>query len=113
MNRMMSQKEIYDYLLANPLNVAVHIGDLDDMQGKDYIFLDYTDEREILRDNNADYQSIIQISVYTRNFENRKTLVNYIQKKFLSAPSFTKSDEADYYVATFSTGIFLSERYQY
>ena len=107
MQRNYTQKEIYDYLKANPLKVDVHIGDLEDMNGKDYIFLDYLNDIDILRDNNAYYQTLIQISVYTRDFENRKTLVNYIKQKFLSAPTYSKSDEFEYFVATFTTGVFI------
>lgn len=109
MKRTYTQKEIYDYLSANPLNVAVHVGDLEDMNGNDYIFLDYMNDVPTLRDNNADYQTIIQISVLTRDFENRKTLVNYIKSEFLSAPIYQKSDESEYYEAQFTTGVFVNE----
>jgi hypothetical protein len=111
MIRSFTQKEIYQYLLANPLNTKVHIGDLEDMNGEDYIFLDYANDVPMLRDNEADYQSIIQISVLTNDFEDRKTLVNYIKQKFLIAPVYSRSDESHYYMAQFTTGVFLSEEY--
>lgn len=107
MTKHISQKEIYEYLLANPLNVDVHIGDLEDMQGKDYIFLDYLNDESILRDDDAYYQTIIQISVLTKDFENRKTLVNYIKQKFLSAPTYSRYDESQYYQAQFTFGILI------
>lgn len=106
--RSYTQKEIYDYLKANTLSVKVHIGDLEDMDGEDYIFLDYLNELPFLRDNTADYQTIIQISVCTTDFEKRKTLVSYIQKKFLSAPTYSKSTESEYYVAQFTFGVLIS-----
>ena len=109
MIRSFTQKEIYDYLVANPLKVAVHMGDLEDMEGQDYIFLDYMSEVPTLRDNDADYQSIIQISVLTKDYEDRKTLVKYIKEKFLSAPSYSKSDEFEYYQAQFTIGVFIHE----
>lgn len=109
MRRTFTQKEIYEYLVANPLGTAVHIGDLEDMNGNDYIFLDYLNEEPMLRDNTADYQTIIQISVLTKDFEDRKTLVNYIKDKFLIAPEYSKSDEFEYYQAQFTTGLFISE----
>lgn len=108
MLRNLTQKEIYEYLLANPLNVAVHIGDLEDMNGNDYIFLDYLNDLPFLSDNTADYQTIIQISVLTKDFENRKTLVSYIKKKFLSSPTYSKSNESEYYMAQFTTGVILN-----
>ena len=112
MLRSFTQKDIYDYLVANPLNVKVHIGDLEDMNGEDYIFLDYLNDVPMLRDNEADYQSVIQISVLTKDYEDRKTLVNYIKQKFLIAPTYSKSDEYEYYMAQFTTGVFVSEDVQ-
>ena len=107
MRRTFTQKEIYDYLKANPLGTEVHIGDLEDMDGKDYIFLDYGEEVAELRDNDADYQSIMQISVLTKDFEDRATLVKYIKKQFLSAPTYSKSIEFEYYQAQFDIGVFI------
>lgn len=109
MRRSFTQKEIYDFLKANPLGTQVHVGDLEDMDGQDYIFLDYMNEEPMLRDNEADYQMIIQISVLTKDFEDRKTLVNYIKQKFLIAPEYSRSDESEYYQAQFTTGVFVHE----
>ena len=109
MKRSYTQKEIYDYLVANPLNIDVHIGDLEDMNGDDYIFLDYMNDVAMLRDNNADYQTLLQISVLTKDFEDRKTLVNYIKQEFLSAPTYSKSDEFEYYQAQFTIGVIISD----
>lgn len=109
MQRSYTQKEIYDYLVANPLGVNVHIGDLEDMNGQDYIFLDYTNDVPMLSDNKADYQNVIEISVLTNDFENRKVLVDYIKQKFLIAPTYSRSDESHYYMAQFTTGVFISE----
>lgn len=109
MRRSFTQKEIYDYLKANPLGTQVHVGDLEDMEGQDYIFLDYMNEEPMLRDNEADYQMIIQISVLTKDFEDRKTLVNYIKQKFLIAPEYSRSEESEYYQAQFTTGVFIHE----
>lgn len=105
--RTYTQKEIYDFLKANPLNVNVHIGDLEDMNGKDYIFFDVLNDIAIGSDDTADYQTVIQISVLTKDYENRKTLVKYIKSEFLSAPIYSRSDEYEYYQAQFTTGVFL------
>ena len=109
MKRLFTQKEIYSLLCDNPLKVDVHIGDLEDMQGKDYIFLDYFSESSIGSDNNGIYQTIFQISIATKDFENRKTLVNYIKTLFYSSPTYTKSDDSEYYIAQFNVGVFLYE----
>lgn len=109
MIRTFTQKQIYDYLKANPLNVKVHIGDLEDMNGEDYIFFDVLNDIAMLRDNDADYQTLIQITVLTKDYEDRKVLVNYIKQKFLSAPTYSKDDEYEYYQAQFTTGVFLDE----
>lgn len=108
MKRSYTQKEIYTYLKDNPLHVPVHIGDLEDMEGQDYIFLDVLNDITMLRDDDADYQTIIQISVLTKDYENRKKLVNYIKQQFLAAPVYSRSDEAEYYQAQFTTGVFLN-----
>ena len=107
MRRSYTQKEIYEYLKANPLNTKVHIGDLEDMNGEDYIFLDYYSDIPKLRDNDADYQTMIEISVLTKDFEDRKILVEYIKQKFLSTPTYSRSDEYEYYQAQFQTGVFI------
>lgn len=109
MKRSYTQKEIYDYLLANPLGVKVHIGDLEDMEGNDYIFLDILNDIAILSDDNACYQTVIQISVLTKQYADRRALVKYIKQEFLSAPTYLFSDEHEYYQAQFTTGVFLSE----
>lgn len=105
--RTYTQAEIYSYLLANPLGTPVHIGDLEDMNGGDYIFLDYLNEIAMTRDDDADYQTVVQISVCTRDFEKRKTLAKYIQDKFLTAASYSRSEESEYYVAQFNVGVFI------
>ena len=108
MRRSYTQGEIYNYLTANPTNTDVHIGDLEDMDGKDYIFLDFLNDVAMLRDNDADYQTMIQISVTTKDFEKRKTLTKYIQDEFLSAPVYSKSIESEYYIAQFTIGVILT-----
>lgn len=105
--RTYTQKEIYDYLCANPLGTAVHVGNLEDMNGSDYIFLDYFQDIAMLRDDSADYQTILQISVLTRDYEDRKALVNYIQDEFLSAPTYSRNITYEYYQAQFNIGVFI------
>ena len=107
--RSYTQKQIYDYLCANPLNTKVHIGDLEDMNGDDYIFLDVLNDIAIKQDDSAHYQTIIQISVLTKDYEDRKTLVKYIKNEFLVACTYSKSAESEYYMAQFTTGVFLYE----
>lgn len=109
MRRTYTQKEVFDYLSANPLGTAVHFGNLEDMDGKDYIFVDYYNDVPMLRDNEADYQNVIQISVLTKDYENRKTLTQYIKDKFLISPTYSFSDEHEYYMAQFTTGLFISQ----
>lgn len=109
MKRNFTQKEIYEYLSNNPLGVEVHIGDLEDMQGKDYIFLDYFEDVLIGSDDSGMYQTILQISVLTRDFDNRKTLMSYIRELFPTIhPTYSKSDEFEYYQAQFNIGVFIN-----
>lgn len=107
MKRSYTQKEVYDYLCANPLHTEVHIGSLEDLNGQDYIFLDFLNDVAMLRDNDADYQTMIQVSCLTKDFEDRKTLSDYIKQEFLSAPTYQKSDEFEYYMAQFTIGLLM------
>ena len=104
-----TQKEIYDYLVANPLGVNVSIGDVENLNGKDYIFLDYTNETLISSDNDAVYQTYLQITVATRNFVNRKTLVEYVKQYLNVLVDYDKSFEFEYYVARCTCGVLMYE----
>lgn len=108
MKRNFTQKEIYEYLSNNPLGVEVHIGDLEDMQGKDYIFLDYLNEDLIGFDDMGMYQTFIQISVATKDYDNRMILVKYIKELFVYKPDYSHDDEAEYYLAQADVGVILN-----
>lgn len=105
-----TQRNIYEYLVSNPLNVDVSVGDVSDLNGSDYIFLDYINEVIIGSDNDGAYQTYIQITVATRDFENRNTLVNYIKNYFkVMSIDYEKSFEFEYYLARMSKGILMSD----
>lgn len=103
-----TQKGIYDYLLLNPLSVTVSVGDVEDLNGRDYIFLDYTGDDLIGYDNKGTYLTSIQITVATRNFENRKTLVDYIKDYLNVSIAYEKSFEFEYYVARCTCAILMN-----
>ena len=107
MNRTYSQKQLGDFLAANPLGVAVHVGDLDNMNGRDYIFLDYLNEQIIPFDNSGCYKAELQISVYTKSFINRKILVDYIKGLSQFDIQFEGSEEGNYFVANMITQLFI------
>lgn len=109
MKRHYTQTEIYNLLKANPTNTLVNIGDLEDLQGNDYIFLDFLNDIAIPYDNNALYQTALQITIATKSFETRKTLVKYIKSIFMSAPTYTKDNEFEYYLAQFTICVFLKD----
>lgn len=94
-----SQKDIYDYLSANPLNTIVAVGDVEDLNGRDYIFLDYTGEQLIGSDNRGCYKTSIQVTVATRDFENRKILVDYVKQLTNFSITYEKDIDFEYYVA--------------
>ena len=104
---MFTQKEIYDYLLANPLGVDVHIGDLEDLQGRDYIFFDYTSDQLIGSDDSGCYLSLVQFAVATKDFDSRRVLVRFIKDKFNVSVTYDRSDEFEYYVAYCTCGILI------
>lgn len=106
-----TQKQIYDYLCANPLGVDVSVGDVKNLNGGDYIFLDYTNDNLIGYDNNGTYQSYIQITTATRDFEDRKTLVKYI-KQFLNVSVFyEKAIDFEYFIARCECGVLIDEEH--
>lgn len=107
MNRVISQKELGNYLANNPLHVAVHVGDLDNMNGKDYIFLDYLYDRLIPFDDNGCYKTSIQISVYVKDFASRKVLVDYIKQLSPFNIDYDSSNEGNYFIANMTAEFFL------
>lgn len=102
-----TQEMIYDYLLANPLNVDVSVGDVEDLNGKDYLFLDYTDDQLISYDDKGAYQTHIQITVATRDFENRKTLVDYIKSYLNVSVTYEKAIDFEYFLARCVCGVLI------
>lgn len=105
----MTQKEIYEALCKNPLGVNVHVGDLDDLNGKDYIFLDFTNDEGMFSDNKADYQTFIQITCATKDWKNRKILAKYIKQLFNVSITYETSSSFQYYLARCSFGCLLYE----
>lgn len=103
----MTQKEIFDYLKANPLNVAVHVGDLEDLNGRDYIFLDFLYDELIGFDNKGIYKTEIQITIVTKDYEDRRALVNYVKEGFNVSVSYETSDEFLYYLARCRTEVII------
>lgn len=102
-----TQKQIYDYLLENPLNVSVHIGDLEDMQGQDWIFFDYLNDVLIPSDDEGCYRADVQFTIATKDFDNRKVLVDYLKQNFNLSISYERSDEFNYYLARCECGILV------
>lgn len=102
-----SQKAIYEYLKANPLGVDVQIGDLESLNGKDYIFVDYTYDYVIPYDNTGMYKTVVQITVATRDYEDRRTLTEYIKKYMNCEVNYDKSSEYDYWMARCTATILL------
>ena len=104
-----TQKQIYDYLVANPLGVNVSIGDTENLNGEDYLFLDYTNDALISSENRGVYQSYIQITLATLNFSNRKKLVEYVKQFLTVSIDYDKSFEFEYYVARCTCGVLMYE----
>ena len=104
-----TQKEIYDYLLANPLGIDVSVGDVKNLNGGDYLFLDFTNDELIGSDNRGCYQSYIQVTVATRDFEDRKTLVKYVKDFLNVSVMYEKAIDFEYFVARCTCGVLMHE----
>lgn len=104
-----TQKMIYDYLLSNPLDVDVSVGDVENLNGGDYIFLDFTNDDLMGSDNRGTYQSYIQITVATRDFRNRKTLVEFIKNYLNVTVTYEKAIDFEYFIARCTCGVLMYE----
>lgn len=104
-----TQKEIYDYLSANPLGVDVFVGDVRGLNGDDYIFFDNGSDDLIGYDDKGYYQSYIQITVATRDFEDRKALVKYVKDYLNVTVTYDKAIDFEYFIARCECGILMHE----
>lgn len=102
-----TQKEIYEYLLANPLGVEVAIGDVPDLNGQDYIFFNYLNDTLIGSDDRGVYRTDINITVATRDFERRKTLVDYVKNFLNVSVQYQRYEEYEYYAAICECGVLM------
>lgn len=104
-----TQKDIYDYMCANPMGIDVSVGDVKNLNGGDYIFLDYTNDEIIGYDDEGTYQSYIQITIATRDFEDRKTLVRYVKNYLNVSVMYEKAIDFEYFVARCTCGVLMHE----
>ena len=104
-----TQKQIYDYLRANPLNVDVSVGDVENLNGGDYIFLNFTNDELMGSDDRGTYQSYIQVTIATRDFRNRKTLVGYVKNYLNVAVTYEMAVDYEYFVANCTCGVLMYE----
>lgn len=102
-----TQAEIWQYLNSNPLNVKSHMGDLEDLNGEDYIFFDYLTDKIIAYDNTADYITSVQFTICTKDFERRKVLVKYLKKMFVGNVRYEHDGQHQYYLARIETDLFI------
>ena len=107
MSRTYTQKELFDYLKNNSYGIKVHIGDLDNMNGEDYIFLNYLSETNIPFDDDGCYKTTIQIDIYVKDFVKRKPLVDYVKGLSQFDIDYSSSNEGNYFVANMTTDIFI------
>ena len=104
-----SQKDIFDYLSANPLGTRVAVGDVSNVNGSDYIFLSFTNEGLISYDNGATYQTYIQITVATRDYEDRRKLVDYVKDYLTVTITYDKAIDFEYFLARCTCGVLMHE----
>lgn len=102
-----TQKDIFDYLLQNPLGVEVHVGSLEDLNGQDYIFFNYLNDNLIGSDDKGVYRTRMQIAIATRDFERNKVLTDYVKNFLNVSVSFDKSFEFEYYLTRCECGVLM------
>lgn len=104
-----TQSELYNLLKNNPLGTAVHIGDLADLEGKDYLFFDQLNDNLIGSDNGGCYLNNVQFTVCCKSYDDRKTLVDFLKQYFSGTVTYEHSTRDDYYLARLKTGLFIYE----
>lgn len=108
MKRSFTQKEIFELLKSNPLNVKVHTGDLDDLNGEDYIFFDSLSDDLIASDNSGSYVTEVQFTVFCKNFDDRKRLVNFLKQNFVGRVNRENDIKNGYFLARMRTELFIN-----
>lgn len=106
---MYTQKGIYEYCLANPLHVNVCVGDLEDLNGEDYIFIDFLSEDLIGYDNRGTYETELQITIATKDFDHRRILTRYIQEYMNVSTYYETSYAFEYYLSRNTATIILCD----
>lgn len=107
MKKRYTQKEIFDYLKANPYGFRVHVGDLDDLNNQDYIFFDYLNETVIAADNDADYVDYVEISIVSTDYDLVRLCAKYVKRFILMPFTYSKAEEHEYYLAQGRAGILI------
>ena len=107
MNNLFTQKKIKDFLEANPYNTKVEVGSVEDLNGQDYIILNYSRDTIIGFNNKGIYTTLTTFTVCTKDFDKRKSLVEYIKSRFNVEVEYEPANDYQYYVATCTTYITL------
>ncbi|MFV0551757.1 MAG: hypothetical protein ACK5L6_07540 [Anaerorhabdus sp.] len=103
-----TQQSLYEVLEKNPLRTEVYIGE-GSLENKDYIFLDYVEEKEIPSDTPT-YKTKIIINIYTKDIDDRKKLVDYMKPILKGSFIYTRDKEHSYFVATLSKFVYMYEQ---
>lgn len=96
---MITQKQLFNYLKANPLNVKVHFGDLEELNGNDYIFVDLITDNLIASDDKGIYKTTIQITIATKDYDDRNTLTKYVKDYINVSCRYDRQNEYQYFLA--------------
>lgn len=108
MKKNWTQRELYDFLEANPLGTKIHIGNLEDMNNEDYIFFDRFADNGIYADDGACYVTTFQFTIATKGYDDRDTLVDYLHSGLNINFSYSTTDEREYYVAQGQSALLIS-----
>lgn len=108
MKKNWSQRELFDFLEANPLGTKVHIGSLEDMNNQDYIFFDRITDNGIFADDGACYVTTIQFTIATKGYDDRDSLVDYLHTKLNINFSYSQTEEREYFVAQGQSALLLN-----
>lgn len=107
--RMIKQQEMFELLQNNPLNIAVDIGDLEEMDGSDYICFDKLEDTYIGYDDTGIHQTTIRFTVRCKSYDDRDTTIDFLKENFKGDVSYEHDTEQEYFIGRLTTGVFIIE----
>ena len=80
------------------------------MNNNDYIFFDRLNDIGLYANNKGMYQSRIQFTIATKDYDDRDTLVDYLHTKLNIDFDYYTTDGREYFVAQGTSALFMGDK---